>query len=58
MPIAGETLYCRAQESDRCMDGWPLDEAYVDGPIEDDATWDGASVICDECFLVVGGYED
>lgn len=48
-----EQVTCRAQESENCMDGWPVARAYPDG-IEEDFTWDGSSVVCDECFIALG----
>ena len=37
------------------MDGWPEVEAYVaaDG-LKADTTWNGTSVVCDNCYLELG----
>lgn len=55
-PVVPERkVACRAQVSERCMDGWPEVEAYVaaDG-LKTDTTWNGRSVVCDHCYLELG----
>lgn len=45
-------IRCRAKVSESCLDGRPEEGVYDDG-MDDDATWDGATVVCDPCYIRV-----
>lgn len=48
---------CRAQVSETCDNG--KDERIVYGPDEtqqDDGTWDGGTVVCDPCYVLLMPY--
>lgn len=46
------TIRCRAKVSESCQDGRPVGDVYEDG-MSDDSTWDGSSVVCDFCYIIV-----
>lgn len=52
-----ETIRCRAHVSSACYEGKPSAHIYgEDEPgMAGDGTYDGETVICDACYLKLGG---
>ena len=49
----GDTICCRAKKSPDCYDGKPVLAVY-EASMDEDATWDGESVVCDSCYIALG----
>lgn len=54
---AAETIRCRAKVSPHCYEGKPSARIYgEDEPgMAGDGTYDGETVVCDSCYLNLGG---
>lgn len=45
-------IRCRAQISERCLDGHPTRMQFGDDlPMAEDGTYDGQSIVCDACYV-------
>lgn len=55
-------IHCRAQVHSDCLHGQPsrvqFGEGYMEGvvdpPLSEDGTYDGATVVCDPCYMALG----
>jgi hypothetical protein len=48
----GYTIVCRAHIVETCYAGSPTTRQFgEDLPMSEDGTWDGASVVCDACYI-------
>ena len=54
-------IKCRANVVDSCLDGQPSRRQFgvnfmpgkVDPPLSEDGTFDGQTIVCDECYVEV-----
>jgi len=52
-----ETIICRARISQACQHDWASEDAYgEDEQMRDDGTWDGETVVCTPCYVVLMPY--
>jgi hypothetical protein len=49
---------CRAQVSLDCYNGKNISVYNKENPTQEDGTWNGSSVICDACYLLVQDFEN
>lgn len=52
------TIKCRAKLSNICLDGQPTTKQFEgqDLPLSEDGTFDGDTIVCDPCFIVIMPY--
>lgn len=48
-------ITCRAQITENCFDGDPCARQFgEDLPMSEDGTFDGKSIVCDSCYVMLG----
>jgi hypothetical protein len=52
--MTNEKMVCRARIAGSCLDGRQMSEELgYEGTMADDGTYDGESIVCDPCYLVL-----